>query len=114
MPRFGGWSIVLISFVFNSSIESTPETSVPYKWTIVHFYNNKKENTTLHISDNMNLSRQARAHSCDYELSHKPMYENDVGDLGGRVGIKIRLVCFWGLSHFTNLISNLKSDKTGQ
>ena len=54
--------------VINIAIENLPEVSVPYKQTTVDFYKNHNENTTLHVSDNMELSISVRAQFCDYEL----------------------------------------------
>ena len=65
--------------VFIIAIENLPEVSVPYKQTIVDFYENHIENQTLQVSDNMELSRSVRAQFCDYELSYRPMYENQLG-----------------------------------
>ena len=52
--------------VFIIAIENLPEVSVPYKQTIVDFYENHIENKTLQVSDNMELSRSVRAQFCDY------------------------------------------------
>ena len=65
--------------VFIIAIENLPEVSVPYKQTTVDFYENHIENKTLQVSDNMELSRSVRAQFCDYELSYRPMYENQLG-----------------------------------
>ena len=65
--------------VFIIAIENLPEVSVPYKETAKDCYENHIENTTLHVSDNMELSRSVRAQYCDYELSYRPMYENQLG-----------------------------------
>ena len=65
--------------VFIIAIENLPEVSVPYKQTNVDFYKNHNENTTLHVLDNMELSRSVRAQFCDYELSYRPMYDNQLG-----------------------------------
>ena len=56
-----------------------PEVSVPYEETTKDFYENHIENTTLQVSDNMELSRSVRAQFCDYELSYRPMYKNQLG-----------------------------------
>ena len=64
--------------VFTIAIENLPEVSVPYKQTTVDFLENHFENTTLQVSDNMELSRSVRAQFCDYELSYRPMYENQL------------------------------------
>ena len=65
--------------VFIIAIENLPEVYVPYKQTTVDFNKNHNENTTLHVSDNMELSRSVSAQFCDYELSYRPMYENQLG-----------------------------------
>ena len=64
--------------VFIIAIENLPEVSVPYKQTTVDFYKNRIENTNLQVSDNMELSRSVREQFCDYELSYRPMYENQL------------------------------------
>ena len=56
-----------------------PEVSDPYKQTTVDFYKNHIENKTLQISDNMEISRSVHAQLCDYELSYRPTYENQLG-----------------------------------
>ena len=38
-----------------------------------------RANTSLLVTDNMELSRVERAHFRDYELSYKPMFENQLG-----------------------------------
>ena len=82
---FFGWvaeppfSIPRQLLVFIIAIENMPEVSVPYEQTTVDFYENYFENTTLQVSDNMELSRSVRAQFCDYELSYRPMYENQLG-----------------------------------
>ena len=60
--------------VFIVAIENLPEVSVPYKQTTVDFYKNHNENTTLQVSDTMELSRSVRAQFCDYELSYKAIH----------------------------------------
>ena len=65
--------------VFIVAIENLPEVSVPYKQTTVDFYKNHNENTTLQVSDTMELSRSVRAQFCDYELSYKAIHENQRG-----------------------------------
>ena len=66
--------------VFIVAIENLPEVSVPYKQTTVDFYkNHHNENTTLQVSDTMELSRSVRAQFCDYELSHRAIHENQRG-----------------------------------
>ena len=65
--------------VFIIAIENLPEVSVRYKQTTVDFYENHIENKTSQVSDNMELSRSVRAQFCDYELSYRPMYENQLG-----------------------------------
>ena len=65
--------------VFIIAIENLPEVSVPDKQTTVGFYKNHIENTNLRVSDNMELSRSVREQFCDYELSYRPMYENQMG-----------------------------------
>ena len=65
--------------VFIVAIENLPEVSVPDKQTTVDFYKNHIENTKLQVSDNMELSRLVREQFCDYELSYRPMYENQLG-----------------------------------
>ena len=62
--------------VFIVAIENLPEVSVPYKQTTVDFYKNHNENTTLQVSDTMELSRSVRAQFCDYELSYRAIHEN--------------------------------------
>ena len=82
---FYGWvadppfSIPRQLLVFIIAIENLPEVSVPYKQTTVDFYKNRIENTNLQVSDNMELSRSVREQFCDYELSYRPMYENQLG-----------------------------------
>ena len=61
------------------AIENLPEVSVPYKQTTVDFYKNHNENTTLKVSDTMELSRSVRAQFCDYELSYRAIHENQRG-----------------------------------
>ena len=73
------FSITRQLLVFIITIETLPEVSVPYKQTTVDFYKNHIENKTLQISDNMELSRSVRAQFCDYELSYRPMSENQLG-----------------------------------
>ena len=73
------FSILRQLLVFIIAIEILPEVSVPYKQTTLDFYKNHIENKTLQISDNMELSRSVRAQFCDYELSYRPMYENQLG-----------------------------------
>ena len=65
--------------VITIAIENLPELSVPYKQTAVDFYKNHIENTTLQVSDSMELSRSVRERFCDYESSYRPMYENQLG-----------------------------------
>ena len=65
--------------VFIIAIENLPEVSVPYNQTTVDFYKNHIENKTLQVSDNMDLSRSVPAQFCDYELSYRPMHENELG-----------------------------------
>ena len=65
--------------VFIIAIENLPEVSVPYKQTTVDFYKNHIGNTNLQVSDNMELSRSVREQFCHYELSYRPMYENQLG-----------------------------------
>ena len=65
--------------VFIIAIENLPEVSVPYKQTTVYFLKNRIENTNLQVSDNMELSRSVREQFCVYELSYRPMYENQLG-----------------------------------
>ena len=64
--------------IFIIAIKNLPEVSVPYKETTVDFYKNYIENKTLQISDNIELSRSVRAQFCDFELSYRPMYENQL------------------------------------
>ena len=64
--------------VFIVAIENLPEVSVPYKQTTVDFYKNHIENTNLQVSDNMELSRSVCEKFCDYELSYRSMYENQL------------------------------------
>ena len=45
--------------VFIVAIENLPEVSVPYKQTTVDFYKNHNENTTLQVSDTIELSDQS-------------------------------------------------------
>ena len=65
--------------VFFIAMENLPEPSVPYKQTTVDFYKNHNKNIILHVSDNIVLSRSVRTQFCDYELSYRPMYENEMG-----------------------------------
>ena len=65
--------------VFIIAIENLPEVFVRYKQTTVDLYENHIENKTLQVSDNMELSRSVCAQFCDYELSYRPMYENQLG-----------------------------------
>ena len=62
--------------VFINAIENLPDVSVPYKQTTVDFYKIHNENTTLQVSDTMELSRSVRAQFCDYELSYRAIHEN--------------------------------------
>ena len=73
------FSILRLLLVLKIAIENWPEVSVPYKQTTVNFYKNHNENTTLYVSDNMELSISVRAQFCDYELSYRPMFENQPG-----------------------------------
>ena len=65
--------------VFIIAMENLPEVSVPYKETTKDFHENLIENTIWQVSDIMELSRSVRAQFCDYELSYRPMYENQLG-----------------------------------
>ena len=76
------WSSILSSEAasgFVIAIDNFLEVSVLYKQTTVNFYKKHIENVTLQVSDNMELTRSVRAQFCEYELSFRPMYENQLG-----------------------------------
>ena len=61
--------------------KGVPHSMIP-RLPAVHtmgIYKNHIENTNLQVSDNMELSRSVREQFCDYELSYRPMYENQLG-----------------------------------
>ena len=93
--------------VFIIAIEILPEVSVPYKETIKDFYENHIENTTLQVSDNMKLSRSVRAQFCDYELSYRPMYENQLGFFEDERELKFR----WCVSDEYDNLQEQKPDR---
>ena len=93
--------------VFIIAIENLPEVSVPYKQTIVDFYENHIENKTLQVSDNMKLSRSVGAQFCDYELSYRPMYENKLGFFEEERGFKF----LWCVSDEYDNLQEQKPDR---
>ena len=95
----------LLVFIF--AIENLPEVSVPYKQTTVDFYENHIENKTLQVSDNMELSRSVRAKFCDYELSYRPMYENQLGFFEEERELK----CLWRVSDEYDNLQEQKPDR---
>ena len=101
--------------VFIIAIENMPEVSVPYKQTTVDFYENHFENTTLQVSDNRELSRSVRAQFCDYELSYRPMYENQLGILRRRENLNFSGVYLTSMTicRSRNLIGIVTSGKMG-
>ena len=101
--------------VFIIAIENLPEVSVPYKQTTVDFYKNRIENTNLQVSDNMELSRSVREQFCDYELSYRPMYENQLGFLR-RENLNFSGVCLTSMTicRSRNLIEIVTTGKMGR
>ena len=87
------------------AIEDLPEVSVLYKKTTVDFYKYHIENKTLQISDNMELNRSALAQFCIYELSYRPMYENQLAFFEEERELKF----LWCVS---DEYDNLKEQKT--
>ena len=93
--------------VFIIAIENLPEVSVPYEETTKDFYENHIEITTSQVSDNMELSRSVRAQFCDYELSYRPMYENQLGFLEDERELKF----LWCVSDEYDTLQEQKPDR---
>ena len=84
--------------VFIIAIENLPEVSLQHKMKTAEFYKNHNENTTLQVSDNMELSRAVSAQLFDHEFSYRPMYENQQGFLRRRGNLNFYGVCLTNLN----------------
>ena len=93
--------------VFIIAFENLPEVSVPYKLKTIDFYKNRNENTTLHVSDETQLSRSVSAQFCDFELSFRPMYENQLGFFEEERQPKF----LWCVSHEFETLKEQKRDR---
>ena len=95
--------------VFIIAIENLPEVSIPYKQTTVDFYTNHVKNKTLQISDNIELIRSVRAQFCDYELSYRPIYKNQLGFFEEERELKF----LWCVSDECDNLQEQKTDRFG-
>ena len=97
--------------VFIITIANLPEVSVLHKNTIVDFHNNRNENTTSQVSDNIEFNRSVSAQFCDYELSCRPMYGNQSGFFCEKEETKIPLACFWRVLQLAWAKTDLECDE---